>query len=115
MQRNERLEVGLLILLWSVLPFMPALWQGEIAGSPYTDLYPSIWSLWATEDWWGQWRTGWLNAPDGQNWYPSTLLLGTAIIPLKGIVPIGTLYNWLMIGSRCLGCFSHTLYANYEF
>ena len=88
---------------------MPALWQGGIAGSPYTDLYPSIWSLWATEDWWGQWRTGWLNTPDGQNWYPSTLLLGTAIIPLKSLVPIGTLYNWLMIGSRCLGCFSFYL------
>lgn len=106
---KERLEVGLLILLWSTLPILPAIWQGEIAGSPYTDLYPSIWSLWATADWWGQWRTGWLNAPNGQDWFPSTLMLGTLIIPLKPFISMGTLYNWLIIASRCLGSFSFYL------
>jgi hypothetical protein len=109
MRRNERLELILLILVWSILPVLPAIWQGDIAGSPYTDLYPSIWSLWATEDWWGQWRTGWLNAPNGQDWFPSTLLLGTLIIPLKSIVSMGTLYNWILVLSRCIGCASFYL------
>ncbi len=78
------------------------MWNGELAGSPYTDLYPSVWSLWATESWWGQWNNGWFNHPQGQQWSPSTVFWGTLIIPLKGVVTLDALYNGCLLLNRLL-------------
>ena len=85
---------------------LPALIDGQIAGSPLTDLYPSIWSLWATEGWWFNWQTNWLNSPTGQQWTPSCIVLGTLIIPLKPFISMASLYNTLILISRLLGCIS---------
>ena len=37
--------VVLVAVLWAILPLLPALLRGELPGSPYTDLYPSVWGL----------------------------------------------------------------------
>ena len=79
---------------------------GDIAGSPYTDLYPSVWSLWATESWWGTWKNVWFNYPTGQTWSPNTLIWGTLVIPLKPYVSIGILYNFSLLANRLLTCLS---------
>lgn len=86
-----------------------ALVHGEIAGSPYTDLYPSVWSLWATESWWGTWNNIWFNHPTGQSWSPNTLFWGTLIIPFKPYLPIGMLYNICLLSNRILTCVSFYL------
>jgi hypothetical protein len=85
---------------------LDALLSGDIVGSRFTDLYPSVWSLWATESWWGTWTNQWANYPEGQPWSPSTLIWGTAIIPLKEWLPIHTLYNTSLAFNRILGCLS---------
>lgn len=83
---------------------LEALSSGDIVGSRFTDLYPSVWSLWATESWWGTWSNEWFNHPTGQPWSPSTLIWGTLVIPFKGLVPIHTLYNTSLLFNRILGC-----------
>ncbi len=88
---------------------LSAVWNGDLAGSPYTDLYPSVWSLWATESWWGTWHNGWFNHPQGQAWSPSTLFWGTAIIPFKDLVPIESLYNLCLFMNRLLTCWAFYL------
>ena len=86
-----------------------ALWTGQIAGSPYTDLYSSVWSLWATESWWGTWNNQWFNYPSGQPWSPSTLFWGTVLIPLKQVFSISTLYNISLLSNRLLSCLAFYL------
>ena len=83
-----------------------ALSTGELSGSPYTDLYPSVWSLWATESWWGTWKNIWFSYPNGQPWSPSTLLWGTVIIPFKPFISIASLYNFSLLINRALTCLS---------
>jgi len=101
---RERVEVFLLITLWSVLPMWGSLSSDGIAGSPYTDLYPSVWSLWATESWWGTWNNIWFGHPTGQPWSPSTVFWGTLIIPLKPLMSMGSLYNTCLLFNRVLSC-----------
>ena len=86
-----------------------ALSSGDLAGSPYTDLYPSVWSLWATESWWGTWKNIWFSYPNGQSWSPSTLFWGTLIIPFKPFVSISFLYNISLFFNRALTCLSFYL------
>ena len=85
---------------------LPAIINHQIAGSPWTDLYASVWSLWATEDWWLTWRTNWLNYPNGQHWTPNSIIWGTIIIPFKSILNMGLVYNCCLCISRWLGCWA---------
>lgn len=72
---------------WAVLPALPALWRGELVGSPFTDLYPSVWGL----AWFASQQPGLpttttaLAAPAGMPFYYSSPLHGWA----------GTLPFWL--------------------
>ena len=96
----------LMAFCWGLLPMFPALWTQNIAGSPYTDLYPSIWSLWATEDWLHHFKSTWLNYPQGQSWYPSNLLWGILCIPFKSWLSMGTIYNIILFVARFAGAIS---------
>ena len=104
MVTRERIQIFLLITLWSIMPLWESVYNGHIAGSPYTDLYPSVWSLWATESWWSTWNNVWFGYPKGQPWSPSTLFWGTLIIPFKSLFSISSLYNISLISNRILSC-----------
>jgi hypothetical protein len=80
----------LLALAWGLLPALPALIAGELIGSPWTDLYPSVWGLW----WFASQQPGLptfceqLAAPEGMPFYYSSPLHGwfaTPWIPLIGV------------------------------
>lgn len=43
--RRLALAALALALTWGLLPLLPAVWAGGIPGSPFTDLYPSVWGL----------------------------------------------------------------------
>lgn len=70
----------LLAFSWAVLPALPALLRGEIPGSPWTDLYPSVWGL----GWFASQQPGLptfataLAAPEGMPFYYSSPLHGWA-------------------------------------
>ena len=90
--------------LWALLPLLPAFWAGAIAGSPYTDLYPSVWSLWAVSDWLEHsFRLSLLNHPEGQDWYPNALILGLIAKPLYLVLSPAWVYNILLLSSRWIG------------
>ena len=94
----------LLAFMWALIPLLPAFWAGAIAGSPYTDLYPSVWSLWAVADWIEHgFRLSLLNYPEGQDWYPSSLILGLIAQPLYLILSPAWVYNILLFFSRWIG------------
>ena len=97
----------LLGFLWALIPLLPAFWKSSIAGSPYTDLYPSVWSLWAVGDWLSNgFKLSLLNYPEGQNWYPSALILGVIAQPLYFLLSPAWVYNLLLFFSRFLGTIS---------
>ena len=66
--------------LWALLPALPALARGELLGSPFTDLYPSVWGL----AWFAGQQPGFptttsaLAAPGGMPFYFSSPLHGWA-------------------------------------
>ena len=73
---------------WAILPLVPALARGELPGSPYTDLYPSVWGL----GWFiGQqpglptWVSS-LGVPEGLPLYFSSPLHGWAGWPIAALV-----------------------------
>ena len=93
-----------LSVCWALIPTIPMLWMNNwdgILGFPYTDLYPSVWSLWAFShsDWM---HTNVLNYPKGMGWYPPSIIHAFIAIPLQNIVEMGTLYNILLIFFRFL-------------
>ena len=100
----EMRQVLILSLFWALIPMLPALLSGGAAGSPHTDLYPSIWGLWA---FWSPLSeldsTGLLNHPEGMGWFPSspikTLLAGPLLIFLS---PAGV-HNLLLFAARFAG------------
>jgi hypothetical protein len=68
----------ILAAVWAIVPALPALFQGGIIGSPYTDLYPSVWGL----AWFAGHQPGFptfadvLSAPDGMAFYYSSPIHG---------------------------------------
>jgi hypothetical protein len=103
---RQLLFVGLVSALWAIGPLLPALWAGQIPGSPATDLYPSVWGLtWFIEHQPGfpTWCTD-IAAPNGMPFYYSS--------PIHGWVgwPIATLANftgyngavWAYVGTLVL-------------
>ncbi len=98
---------------WAVLPALPALARGELLGSPFTDLYPSVWGL----AWFAGQQPGLpttttaLAAPGGMPFYYSSPLHGWA-----GTVPFwlggaAFAYNLTLLMARfatvavSFGCF----------
>ena len=61
MVTRERIEIFLLLILWSLVPMWTALLTGNLLVLP-TDLYP-VFGLWATESWWGTWKNIWFSYP----------------------------------------------------
>lgn len=81
MRRSESTGWGaalLLAALWALLPALPPLLAGDLPGSPYTDLYPSVWGLgWFVEQQPGlPTFTHALAAPAGMPFYYSSPLHG---------------------------------------
>jgi hypothetical protein len=76
--------VWLLALSWGLLPVLPALLRGELVGSPWTDLYPSVWGL----DGFIRAQPGFpiwtlrIGAPEGSGFYYSSPLHGWAGWPI---------------------------------
>lgn len=91
----------LLAVLWGILPLVPALSQGQIPGSPFTDLYPSVWGL----DWFAS-QYGFplhnlrISAPEGTPFYFSSPLHGWAAIPLRALFGPVLAYSLTLIAAR---------------
>ncbi len=98
---------------WAILPALPALFQGALIGSPYTDLYPSVWGL----AWFAEHQPGLptytteLAAPTGMPFYYSSPLHGwLAAVPLWLGGPVFA-YNISLLAARfatiaaAFGCF----------
>lgn len=85
--RRWPLIVLLVALVWAIVPLAPALARGEIPGSPFTDLYPSVWGL----GWFAQHQPGlpgWCSdiaAPAGMPFYYSSPIHGWVGWPLVAL------------------------------
>lgn len=91
-------------LLWALIPMLPALWQGGLAGSPYTDLYFSVWSLyipWIDDG--APCTSSWLNYPYGQPIYSSAYLKSILSWLLSPLFSPAQTYNLLLFCSRIAG------------
>ena len=89
-------------MAWGLGLALPAMLRGELIGTPWTDLYPSVWGLW----WFVQEQPGlpvWctsLGAPEGMPFYYSSPLHGWAAWPLMGLLGVGTTWNLLVVAAR---------------
>ena len=92
----------LLAVVWGIGPALPALWHGQIIGHPYTDMFPSVWGLWAfvqeqpslpTE-------TMRLGYPDGMGYYFSSPIKGWLAWPLMPVFGLVWTWNILLIAAR---------------
>ncbi len=94
-------HILLLSLCWAIFPTIHVIWEGGVLGSPYTDLYPSLWSLWAypNSDWT---YTTLLNYPLGMGWYPPSILHVALAYPLHFFFTTSTIYNYTLILFRFL-------------
>jgi hypothetical protein len=98
--------------IWALVPLLPAILQSDLAGSPYTDLYPSVWSLWATENWIkNDGLITLLNHPSGTKWYPNSLITGLLAQPILWFLSISSTFNLLLFVSRFATTFSFYLAA----
>lgn len=92
----------LLALLWGLAPVLPALLRGELAGHPFTDLYPSVWGLWGFVE--AQpglpGRTDLLGFPDGMGFYYSSPLKGWLAWPLVPVIGLPATWNLLLVLAR---------------
>ena len=91
-------------LFWALVPMLPALWQGELAGSPYTDLYFSVWSVhipWMDDG--SLFSSSWINYPNGQSIYSSAYLKSIFSWLLSPLCSPAQSYNILLFASRFAG------------
>lgn len=100
--RHPILPVLLLALGWGLGPALPALLAGALLGHPGTDLYPSVWALWAGAqgDALLPSSTTLLGYPQGMGLAlasPLKALAGRALIPVLGLA--GT-WNALLLAAR---------------
>lgn len=92
----------LLAVAWGLGPALGPLMEGKLLGHGLTDLYPSVWGLWAFAD--AQpglpSNTHWLGFPSGMGYAYSSPIKGwlaTALIPLLGLV---STWNILLVAAR---------------
>lgn len=91
-----------LALIWGVGPALPALLQGQLIGQPYTDLYPSVWGMWAFSQS-GAFLpeyTQQLAAPEGMPFYYSSPLHGWFAAPLMSWLGVPSTWNLGVILAR---------------
>lgn len=102
LKSREHAPVLALAALWALLPALPALFAGELIGSPYTDLYPSVWGMW----WFASEQPGFplvtqqLGAPDGMPFYYSSPIHGALAWPLIPLFGVASTWNLLVLGAR---------------
>ena len=103
LRRREGLYAALLLaLLWGLVPALPALFQGQLIGQPYTDLYPAVWGLWG----FAQAQPGLpghtelLGAPGGMGFYYSSPLKGWLAWPLIPLIGLAPTWNLLTVAAR---------------
>lgn len=89
-------------VLWGLGPALPAWLQGELIGSPWTDLYPSVWGLWAFASDQPGWptTTTQLAAPEGMPFYYSSPLHGWLAAPLLPWLGIVHTWNLSVVAAR---------------
>lgn len=94
--------IVLLAFAWGVLPALPAALQGQLLGHPYTDLYPSVWGLWAFAE--AQpglpAQTELLGHPAGMGYAYSSPLRGWLAWPLLQVMELPVVWNMLVVASR---------------
>jgi len=105
MRRSDSSGWGAALLvsaLWAVGPLLPAILAGQIPGSPWTDLYPSVWGLgWFVDQQPGlPLHTTSLAAPAGMPFYYSSPLHGWAATPLAALGGVGFAYTVTLVLAR---------------
>lgn len=105
MRQSESTGWGAAVLLaavWAAGPLLPPMLAGDIPGSPYTDLYPSLWGL----GWFAQQQPGLptfttaLAAPGGMPFYYASPLHGWAGTPLFQIGGAAVAYTATLLLAR---------------
>jgi len=96
------ISAWLLALLWGVGPAVSVLLQGQLIGHPFTDLFPSVWGLWAfvQEQPGLPTETMRLGFPDGMGYYYSSPIKGWLAWPLLPVLGLTWTWNTLLIGAR---------------
>jgi len=91
-----------LALVWGIGPTLPALLEGQLLGHGLTDLYPSVWGMWAFAD--AQPglpnHTDWIGFPSGMGYYYSSPIKGWLATPLLPILGLVGTWNFLLIAAR---------------
>ena len=94
--------ICILAVAWAVGPAIPALLAGDLLGHGHTDLYPSVWGLWAFAE--AQPglpnRTDLLGFPQGMGYYYSSPIKGWLAALLLPIMSLPTTWNLLVIAAR---------------
>lgn len=92
-----------LALLWGVGLALPTLLRGELLGHPHTDLYPSVWGLWAS----GADPLSLLSAhtlllghPEGMGYAYASPLKGLLAVPLLPLLGVTWTWNGLVLLAR---------------
>ena len=97
------LAVLLIALAWAVGPALPTLLRGALLGQPYTDLYPSVWGMWAFAHdplAAAAARTDLLGYPHGIGYYYASPLKGLLAIPLLPLLGLPATWNLLLLAAR---------------
>ena len=94
--------ICVLAVVWAIGPALPAWLDGQLIGHGHTDLYPSVWGLWAFAE--AQpglpSQTDLLGFPSGMGYYYSSPIKGWSaafILPLLGLMPT---WNLLVVIAR---------------
>jgi hypothetical protein len=94
--------VALFAVMWAFVPMLPAFVHGAIAGSPWTDLYPSVWGL----GWFAEHQPGLptfataLAAPAGMPFYYSSPIHGWLGAPLYALGGAAFAWNTTLLLAR---------------
>ena len=89
-------------LIWGLGPALPALLEGQLIGQPYTDLYPSVWGMWAFSQSSASLPeyTQQLAAPDGMSFYYSSPLHGWFAAPFLSWLGVPATWNLGVVSAR---------------
>ena len=94
--------ICILAVAWAVGPAIPALLASDLLGHGHTDLYPSVWGLWAFAE--AQPglpnRTDLLGFPQGMGYYYSSPIKGWLAALLLPIFSLPATWNLLVIAAR---------------
>jgi hypothetical protein len=92
----------LLAVTWAVGPALGPLLNGQLLGHGLTDLYPSVWGLWAFAE--AQpglpSTTHWLGFPDGMGYAYSSPIKGWIATPLLPVLGLKATWNLLLVAAR---------------